>query len=107
MAQMPIGTAITGLTVVTTKLSRILVWCVFTITHLVLAFAAVALLWWLQATPEEVVRWAQTLAPSWLASTTLGIFAFLGLSGFAVLWAYVRAWRWLLHKMLSAFLFSD
>ena len=104
---MRIETAVTGLMVVTPKLARVLVWVVFVITHLSLVVVTLGALWWFQVSPSaiqaSVAQFLQSSSGSIIAQTV----AFLGLSGGAVLWAYAKAWRWLLDKLLSAFLFAS
>ena len=103
---MDFKTAINGLMMITPKLARIMVWIVFAVIHLVFVVVALTLFWVFQISPSSIQAWVVSLLPVWLVSTTTGIIAFVGLSGLAILLAYAKAWRWLLHKLLSAFLFS-
>ena len=104
---MRIETAVTGLMVIAPKLARVLVWVVFVTAHLSLVVAALALLWWFQVSPSAIQASVAQFFQSSSGSTIAQTVAFLGLSGGAVLWAYAKAWRWLLHKLLSAFLFAS
>ena len=104
---MSIETAVTGLMVITPKLARVLIWVVFTVIHLVLLVALSLVFWWFQVSPAEIQTWAASLSHSSIAYSTVGIITFAGLSGFALLWGYAKAWRWLLHKLLNAFLFAN
>ena len=103
---MRIETAVTGLMVVTPKLAGVIVWLVFLIVHLVLAVVVLALLWWFQVSPPAIQASVSLFFQSSPAPTIAETLAFLGLSGGGALWAYAKTWRWLLRKMLSAFLFS-
>lgn len=104
--RMNFETTVNGLMMVTPKLARIMVWVVFTTVHLVVVVVALVLFWAFQIPPSSIQTWIVSLLPAWLVSTTSGIIAFVGLSGLAVLLAYAKAWRWLLHKLLHAFLFQ-
>lgn len=104
---MSIETAVTGLMVITPKLASVLVWVVFIVSHLFLMVFGLALLWWYQVSPTAIQGTVSQFFQSSPASTIAGSFAFLGLSGGGVLWAYAKIWRWLLHKMLSSFLFAS
>lgn len=103
---MSIENAVTGLMVVTPRLATIMIWMVFTAAHLAVLVLALFLLWWFQVSPTTMKAAGIHLSHSWPAATMLGMTAFLGLSGGGVLWAYARIWRWLLRKLLDAFLFS-
>lgn len=104
---MRIETAVTGLMVVTPKLARVLIWVVFAITHLSLGVVILFALWWFQVSPSAIQLSAAQFFQSSTISSIAQTVAFLGLSGGAVLWAYAKAWRWLLHKLLDTFLFSS
>lgn len=104
---MSIDTAVTGLMVITPRLARILVWVVFVIAHLSLLTIVLVLLWWFQVSPATIQVSVAQFFQSSRVSTIAEPLAFLGLSGGAILWAYARCWRWLLHKMLSSFLFAQ
>ncbi len=104
---MSIETAVTGLMVITPKLGRVLIWVVFTVVHLVLLVLLLLVLWWFQISPSTIQTWEASLSHSWLASSAARIIAFAGLSGLTLLWGYAKTWRWLLHKLLDAFLFAS
>lgn len=92
--------------VVTPRLANVVVWVVFVVAHLALFVASLIALWWFQASPLAIQASAVRFVHSSPTSAIIGTTAFLGITGGGVLWAYAKAWRWLLHKMLSAFLFS-
>ena len=104
---MRIETAVTGLIVIVPKLARVLVWVVFVTIHLSIVVVTLAMLWWLQVSPSTIQASVAHFFQSSSGSTIAQIVVFFGLSGGAVLWAYAKAWRWLLHKLLSAFLFAS
>lgn len=104
---MRIETAVEGLMVITPKLANVLVWMVFVISHLFILVLSLCFLWWFQISPVAIQVLVVQFLHSSPGSTIAWTFAFLGLTGGGVLWAYATAWRWLLHKMLSAFLFAS
>ena len=99
--EIPVGMALQGLLEITTKLARMVIWLVFVTVHLVLALLALWLLWWLQVQPQDIRTWvASGFRPGTPAATILGIVSALGISAGGLLWAYAKAWRWLLRRFV-------
>lgn len=98
-------TALNGLLIISAKLARVLVWTIFAVIHLFLVVAFLLILWWFQVSPTDAESWISAHAS--VATAFSPIVAFMGLSGLACLWGYARFWRWVLHKMLEAFLFAE
>lgn len=106
MIDMDRDVALRSLLKIAPRLARILVWTVFTVVHLMLGFLILGALWWWQIKPEELQSAFSVFFRSPLGSKSLGLLAFLGMSGAAMIWAYARAWRYALHKLLETFLFG-
>jgi len=107
MPHMNIDTAFSGLMIVTTKLSKTVVWLSFMIIHLTLAILLLALAWWMKITPDSIqsafvdIFLHSPFSRVWQTATTLG------LSLGAVLLAYAKCWQWFLRKLLDSFIFHN
>lgn len=103
---MRIDVAVNGLWVIAPRLARVLVWTVFVTAHLVLVVFVLVLLWCFQVSPASLQTQLAGLFPQSRLATIAEVATFLGVSAFGALWLYAKAWRWLLHKLLSEFLFA-
>lgn len=97
----PFALALQGLGEITAKLARLVIWLTFVTVHLVAALLVLWALWWFQVSPQGIRTWvAQGFRPGAIGTTIVGIAALLGISVGAALWAYAKAWRWMLRKFL-------
>ena len=79
---------------VTNNIIRLLAWMVFWTAHLVLAVLAMALLWWFQVTPQELMAgWSHTRQ-----SAPVALAGVAGLSVLGVLSGYLMLAQWVWRK---------
>ncbi len=103
MTYMRTEDAIHGLMGVSARTVSLLSWMLVALVHMALLLLALSAAWFWQVTPAAVARAFQALVPAGLQASGAEILGFLGLPAAAVLWAYARAWRWLLEKLSSRY----
>jgi hypothetical protein len=86
------------------RMLAIIRWLVFVCFHLALAVLVLILLWCLQLTPADITGWAKQILQTETAQGAAAVIGFLGLSGLALLAAYVKVWQRIYGTIAATFL---
>ena len=84
----------------------LLKWTIFCVFHLILFAILVLVLWLYQIQPQQVTAKMISLSQALHLTNVFVVLAFFGISGGAVLFAYIKVWNRIYTKLSTPFIFK-
>jgi hypothetical protein len=84
----------------------LLKWTIFCVFHLIIFSTLALVLWLCQIQPQQVTAKMISLSQALHLSNVFALMSFLGISGGAFLFAYIKIWNKIYTKLSTPFIFK-